>query len=213
MKKYRDFLILIILTMGSQATIYFLIKCFISDYNVITSIINFPFIKQFVYFYDSWYPFIILVAFIIFKHDSKQFNLLIATMLITALLGQITFIIYPSMIIRPEIEVNNITDWILDFTYKADTPAINCLPSMHCIYCFITSYYIATTKNINIKSKILILTYSLLIVFSTLFIKQHVVEDVILALIYTVIGILIVAKYEEKINKLINKITKTQKKK
>lgn len=212
MKKYRDFFILIILTMGSQAAIYFLIKCFISDFNVITSVINFPFIKQFVYFYDSWYPFIILVAYIIFKHDSKQFNLLIATMLITALLGQITFIVYPSMIIRPEIEVKNITDWILDFTYKADTPAINCLPSMHCVYCFITSYYIATTKSINLKSKILILTYSLLIVFSTLFIKQHIVEDVILALIYTIIGIVIVIMNKEKINKLMN-IIKTQKKK
>ena len=206
MKKYRDFLILIILTMGTQAVIYFLIKCFINDYNLINSIVDFPFIKQFVYFYDSWYPFIILNAFIIFKHDSKQFNLLIATMLITALIGQITFVVYPSMILRPSIEVKNITDWILDFTYKADTPAINCLPSMHCVYCFITSYYIATTKNINIKNKLLIITYSLIIVLSTLFIKQHVIEDVILALIYTIIGILIVYKNKNKINNLMNKL-------
>ncbi len=191
--------------MGSQAAIYFLIKCIISDYNVITSVINFPFIKQFVYFYDSWYPFIILSAFIIFKHDSKQFNLLIATMLVTAFIGQITFVVYPSMIIRPSIEVKNITDWILNFTYKADTPAINCLPSMHCVYCFIISYYIATTKNINIKSKSLIITYSILIVFSTLFIRQHVVEDVILALIYTIVGIIIIHKNKERINNLINK--------
>lgn len=206
MKKYKDYLILIIFTMGTQALIYFLIKTFQSDFHIITSFINVPLVKQFVYFYDSWYPFIILNTFLIFKYNRKSFYYLIVTMLITAFISQLTFIIYPSMIIRPDIVVNNLTDKLLDFTYKTDTPAVNCLPSMHCIYCFITSYYIVRYKNIKNKYKSLIVIYSLLIVLSTLFIKQHIIEDVILSIIYTTISILIVHFNKDKIIRLFNKL-------
>ena len=50
MEKYKNYLILIILTMGSQTLLYYSIKLIISDYNVINSIINVPLIKYFVYF-------------------------------------------------------------------------------------------------------------------------------------------------------------------
>ena len=210
MKKYKSFIIIILFTMGLQAIIYFLTKYFISDYNIISSVINVPLVKYFIYFYDSWYPFIIINAFIIYKYDNKnntdKFNYLIVTMLISALLSHLTFIIYPSMVIRPTIEVKGITDWILYITYKSDTPAVNCLPSMHCVYCFVTSFYILECKNMNIKKRFLIVGYLVLIVLSTLFIKQHIIEDIILSLIYTTIAIVIVYFNKERINKLFNKI-------
>ena len=118
-------------------------------------------------------------------------------MLLTALMAQITFIIYPSMVVRPDIEVHSLTDWLINFTYKGDNPPVNCLPSMHCVYCFITSYYILKCK--NLKNKWLVVGYSMLIVLSTMFVKQHVVEDVLLALIYTVFAILIVHVNKDRI--------------
>ena len=206
MKKYKDYLILTIFTMGSQALLYFLIKVFISDYNILKTIINVPLVKPFIFIYNSWYPFIILNTFIIYKNDKKMFKYLITTMLITAFFAHITFIVYPSEIIRPEIVVNNFTDWFINFTYKADTPAINCLPSMHCAYCFITSYYILKCKKINFKSKFLIVSYSFLIVLSTLFTKQHIIEDAALALVYTSIAVLIVSISKERIINFFKKI-------
>lgn len=133
MKKYEKYLITIIITMGSQALIYFLIKNFINDYNIINSFIDIPLVKPFVYFYDSWYPFIILSTFLVYKYDRINFKYLIASMILSTFIAHVTFIIYPSMVIRPTIEVNNLTDWLLDFTYKTDTPAVNCLPSVHAI--------------------------------------------------------------------------------
>lgn len=192
--------------MLSQALVYFIIKNFLSEYHIISSIIETPFIKYFVYFYDSWYPFILINTFIIYKSDIKLFYTLIATMLIGALLSHITFLIYPSMVVRPIIEVNSFTDFILDFTYKADTPPVNCLPSMHCVYCFVTSYYIVKCNNININKRLAIITFSLLIVLSTLFIKQHIIEDILLSLIYTIIAILLVHHNKEKIITLFDKI-------
>ena len=192
MKKYKDFLLLIIFTMGSQAVIYFLINLFIHNFNLLTSMIEVPLIKPFIFIYDSWYPFIFIVALIIYKYNRKTFYLMILVMLITALLAQITFVIYPSILERPTIEVNNVADWLLDFTYKCDTPAINCLPSMHCMYCFIIIYFINGCKKIDIKKRIAIIGYSFIIILSTLFTKQHILEDAILAFIYTIPTILLV---------------------
>ena len=192
MKKYIKFLNLIIFTMGSQALLYYLIKLFVSDFNVIHSIIDIPLIKPFILFYDSWYPFIILSTYIVYKYDQKQFNYMISAMLIGALLAQITFILFPSMIIRPEIEINNIFDLMINLTYKSDNPPVNCFPSMHWVYCFVTSYYILRCKKLKPKYKLLITIFSLLIVLSTVFIKQHIVEDIALAFIYTVMAIIIV---------------------
>ena len=126
-------------------------------------------------------------------------------MILGAIFGQITFILYPSMVIRPDIEVKTITDWLIDFTYRSDTPAVNCLPSIHCVYCFVTSYYIIQSKQLKNK-RIPIVIYSLLIVLSTVFVKQHIVEDIVLALIYTAIAIIIVKMNKDRIIKIFNKL-------
>ena len=206
MKKYYRYLKLIIITMGTQALIYFLIKFFIKDYNAISSFLNVPLIKPFVFFYDSWYPFIIMNTFLVFKSGGKTFNYLIITMLLVAFVSQITFLVYPTILSRPNIEVNNIIDWLLDFTYKSDTPAVNCLPSMHCNYCFVTSYYILQSSNLKKRNKVFILAYSFMIVLSTLFIKQHIIEDVILAFIYSSLVITLVHFNKKNIDKLFDKL-------
>ena len=197
MKKYRSYLILIIFTMGTQALLYYLIKFFYNDYHIINSFIKIPLVKPFIYFYDSWYPFIILNSFLVYRYDRNLFKYLIVAMLTSAFLAQLTFIIYPSEIVRPSIEVKTITDWLIDFTYKSDNPPVNCLPSMHCVYCFLTSFYIFKCK--NLKYRYLLIGYSFLIVLSTVFIKQHVIEDIILAFIYVVIAIIMVNLNKERI--------------
>ena len=77
---------------------------------------------------------------------------------------------------------------------------------MHCVYCFVTSFYILKCNKINIKYRSLIVTISMLIVLSTLLIKQHIIEDVILSLIYTTIVIIIVYLNRKNIDKLFKKI-------
>ena len=203
MKKYKKYIIVVVLVMGMQGLSYFLIKNFINDYHIITSFVDVPLIKYFIYFYDLWYPFIVLNTFIIYKYDRKLFSMLIATMLIATVMAHLTFIIYPSMVLRPDVNVTGITSWLLDFTYRTDTPAINCLPSMHCIYCFVTSYYIIKCKNMSIKKRLPVVTFSALIVLSTIFIKQHILEDVILAFIYVVIAIIVVHILRNKITKYV----------
>lgn len=196
--KYIKFIILTTIVLGIQSLLYFSSKLFINNYHIINSFIEFPLIKIFVYPYNLWYPFIILNMFIIYKYDKNKFGPLITTMLITTIMANITFILYPSMMIRPKIEVTNFTTWLLDYTYRIDTPAVNCLPSMHCMFCFITSYYILACKNIKINKKIPIILFSFIIILSTIFIKQHIIEDAILALIYTTLAVIIVKTINKK---------------
>lgn len=195
MKKYKDFFKSILIVLVMQTITYYLIKILINDYNLINSVINFPFIKQFVYFYDSWYPFVFLASFIIYKHNKTLYYKMINTLVISTLLANITFIVYPTIIERPNIEINNLTDFVLYTTYKSDTPAVNCLPSIHCLFCFILIYY---TYNLKTNYKFIIITYFILIILSTLFIHQHIIEDAILSLIYSVISIVIIKLYFNK---------------
>ncbi len=201
MKKYSSFIKSISIVLLVQATIYFVIKFFMNNFNVINSFINIPYIKYFVYFYDSWYPFIILNSFIIYKHDIDNYKKLIFTMISGAFLSHITFLIYPTMIIRENINVKTLTDLLVFITYKTDTPAVNCLPSLHCLFCFISMYYTFISNKIKNKYKFLIIIYLMLIILSTVFIRQHIIEDVILSLIYTVIVIFIVKKFNKFFNK------------
>ena len=206
MKKYRNFIIIVAFVLSMQSLTYFLTKNLISNYNVITSIIDVPLIKSFVYFYNIWYPFVIICSFLIYKDDKDLFSLFMFNLIISTIMAHITFFIYPSIVIRPDIKVTDLTSWIVDFTYKADTPAVNCLPSIHCLYCFATNYYSIKCNSISKRNKIFITIFSSLIVLSTLFIKQHIIEDVILALIYTIISITIIYINKNRIIKLFNKI-------
>ena len=208
MKKYKDYIILLIITMGLQAVVYYLVKAFEVNFYVMETMVELPFIKQFVYFYDIWYPFIILNTFLIYKFNRKDFKYLITVMLLAGLLSHITFIIYPTMVLRPEINIKGLSDLVLYITYKLDTPAVNCLPSMHCVYCFATSFFILRSKEIKPKYRTLIVTISMLIVLSTMFIRQHIIEDALLALVYTAFVATIVLVNSGLVDKVYHKFYK-----
>lgn len=201
-KKNKEFFKSIGVVLISEALIYFLIKNFIHDYNNISTLgIEFPLIKEFIYIYNSWYPFVFITAFIGYRKDKELYKKLIFAMIIGIILSQLTFIIYPTIVIRPEIEVKNLTDYILYLTYYFDTPAVNCLPSVHCLLCFISMYYITINKNLKNKIKIPIIIYFILIVLSTFFTQQHLLIDAILAFIYTIISIIIVHIFYPKLKR------------
>ena len=206
MKKYKEYLKSIIIVMGTNGFVYFLIKLALSNYNVLNSFLDVPLIKSFVFFYDSWYPFVILAAFFIYLHDHETYYKLIFSIIISAILSYITFVIYPTMVIRPDIEVKTVVDWLLDFTYRTDSPAINCFPSLHSIFCLLISYYIYKCQNMKKTYKIGIIIYSTLIVLSTVFIKQHIVEDVICSIIYVIIALVLVHYFSDKLKKLLKYI-------
>lgn len=201
-KDNKEFIKSILIVLITEAFLYFIIKNFIHDYNTISTLkFEFPLIKEFVYIYNSWYPFVFITAFIIYKKDKNLYKKFIFTMIIGVLMSHITFLIYPTIVIRPEIEVKTLTDLVLYLTYYFDSPAVNCLPSIHCLLCFISIYYVSLNKNLKTKIKLPIIIYFILIILSTLFTKQHLLIDALLALVYTIISIILVHIFFPKLKR------------
>jgi membrane-associated phospholipid phosphatase len=174
---------LIVFLLGLQAFLYFATKNFNSSFHLIGSSLDYkiPFIKYFIYFYNSWYPFLVFVWVLIFYFDrDKCINFLVAGFL-SIIIGNFIFLIYPTIVLRPDVVVNDFASLVVSITYKVDVP-VNCMPSMHCIFCFIPIFCLINSKIKN-RYKVPICLYFVLIIFSTLFVKQHVIIDVISAFI------------------------------
>ena len=107
------------------------------------------------------------------------------------------------MMIRPDIPTN--LDWLtynfLKITYMVDTPALDSLPSIHCLFCFQTAYTFITSKNIILKKKIIILVMALLISISTVLVKEHYAYDILAALIVFIIANIITYLLSKKCKK------------
>lgn len=175
-----------------QSILYFVAKLLSNNYHLITSNIDnkIPFISWFVYFYVAWYLFLILVPIILNKYDEdkrKKYNLLLS---IGASICFLIYIIYPTYIIRADVEVNSLSSLIVSIIYYLDTPGLNCFPSLHILICIIWIYLFSNFK--NKKYKYLMIIFSALVILSTLFIKQHVIYDGIGSLIVFLISLIII---------------------
>ena len=191
-KKDDKKILLIPLLVVFQSSLYFLCKLGPFKPNLIGSSwdLKLPFIPVFIYFYVSWYLLLFLIPYIFYKNDRESFYKYATCSIICTVIASIIFIFYPTTILRNDIEVTGITSFIINFIYKADTPILNCFPSMHCVLCFLFMFNIP--KNINKIYKVFIWFISLMIILSTLFVKQHVIIDVVSAFVICLIVYLVV---------------------
>ena len=196
MKKYRFYFIATFSIFAGSALLYFLVKLIIPEYNLIGAPIDnlIPFVPVFIYLYMIWYPFEILSLFFIFKYNKDTYLKTIITLAVSLLIAQIIFLIYPTTINRPIIEsYNNLTEFIVYLTYKSDTP-VNCFPSIHCIICFHLIYCTLSSSKLPKKYFYTIIIINILIIISTLLVKQHVLYDVIGSLLISSISYYLISK-------------------
>lgn len=196
LNKYKFFLISTGSIFVINAFIYFFIKLFITEYNLIGSTLDnyIPFIPSFIYFYMMWYPFEIFSLYYIYKKDKNNYIKTLAVLIISLIIMYIIFIIYPTMVDRPEVNsFNSLTTLLLYIAFKSDTP-VNCFPSGHCIICFVMIFSFIKSKNITFKNKIIFIVINILIILSTLFVKQHVIYDVIGSFILTITSFYLIYK-------------------
>lgn len=189
-KSYTGYLKAILIvgaTILFQVLIYFITKIFQGSPHMLNSKLDnaFPYIAEFVYFYIIWYLLLFIVPILLYKKDKRNFKIYILTYFVSIILAGIIFIVYPTGIVRPDINTNNLSNILVGLLYRMDTPAINCLPSIHCIMAFLFMLSIISSKNINKKFKWTISIVSIIIIWSTLFIKQHVIYDVLASLVIT----------------------------
>ena len=202
MKKIIDIKFYFITALGLltfSAFFYFFVKLFEGEPTLIGSSLDnyIPFLPIFIYIYNIWYPFNILSLYFIFKDNVNIYIKTIISLVFCFIISNSIFIIYPTTVNRPVINsYNNLTEFITYITFKIDTPATRCFPSNHCILCFIIIFSVLAIKNMTKWKKRIIVTTNILIVLSTLFVKQHVVYDIIGSLVITLICFYILSRFK-----------------
>ncbi len=184
MKKYIPLIRGFIVYFAIQCIAFFGTKLFQGEPHLIHSILDdkIPYLPIFVVFYCLWFIFLFLVPFLLFKKkDYEKLNHLFWALLISIILSNIFFLIYPSTVIRADIPYNNIFDYLVRIIYFFDNPPVNCFPSMHCWFAFLFIFSTFNNKNFTKPAQLFFLISNIAICLSTLFIKQHSVLDLLLA--------------------------------
>lgn len=101
----------------------------------------------------------------------------------------VLFVTVPATNVRPEIEGNGFTVFLMRIMYTIDTPT-NLFPSAHCFVAWMATRYIFECKKIRLKYLVYPLCFigSVLVFLSTLHTKQHVLWDVLSGIAVAEIG-------------------------
>ena len=168
-----------------QAACYWTIKLFQSDYNTFDFWIDndIPFVPAFVYVYNLFYPYTLVCFYLLYRADREKYTRTLIAGIISVLACYAVYLVYPTVMVRPDASsLGGITGRFLAFTYAMDEPAVNCCPSIHCLFAFLVMGSGFFSDKIKKSLKVVFFAGSLLIVFSTFFIKQHYVLDAVTAL-------------------------------
>ena len=180
-KENKSRVIIIVLMFLFETLMYFIAKIFEGTPIYLNNHIDdmIPFIPYFVIFYFLWYIFLFLIPLLILKYDKKVFDKYILVSVVYTLLEVIIFILLPTTMNRADFIVNNMSTFLVDLAYKVDYPVRNLFPSAHCAFALLFIMATLDLKKLNIKYKLLIIISSILIILSTVFVKQHVIVDFI----------------------------------
>lgn len=193
-KKFWFPAILSLMIVTYQAIAYFLAKFTPIEAHLVGNQIDYaiPFLPIFIVPYILWYLFLIVVPCILYDQDKKTFYWYSVANFLVDTIATIIFICYPTLLIRPEIEVSGIFTWLVSLIYWGDTPALNCFPSIHCASCFVSIFIMLQSNKIKKRCRFTTSIFAFIIIVSTVFIKQHVIIDVIGAFVLALMVVIIV---------------------
>ncbi|MGL5378554.1 phosphatase PAP2 family protein [Clostridium sp.] len=154
-----------------------------------------PFESGFVIPYLYWYIYIFLGLIFILSKDREGYIRTFIKIILGMCICYVIFYIFPTEINRPVIEGSSILDKLLQIVYSSDRP-FNCFPSIHVLNTYLIMRN--TKKVYNKRFFIYTQAIGVLIIFSTLFIKQHFVLDIIAAILIGEIMIFLVKKIDKK---------------
>ena len=140
-----------------------------------------PLIPQFIWPYMLCYIFPFLPLLVV--KDWHRFNLALLSVILANLSGFILYFIFPIAFPRPELG-QSLSEHLLSFLYKIDFyPGANKLPSLHVTFTWIV-YFACRGQRLNKFGQTIVFFLAVLITLSALFVKQHVIADVVVGLFW-----------------------------
>lgn len=173
--------------------IFVLEEKLITDYHIIGIALDkkIPFIEWFFFPYYIWFPYVGIVMVLLFFRDKQTFLKTLCFLYLGMTVFLIVNVAYPNGLdLRPtEFAHDNIAVRLARNMYETDTPT-NVLPSIHVyntIGIQLGTFF--SRKGIRTKAgRVFIILFGVLIICSTVFVKQHSVIDVAAALLLGVVS-------------------------
>ncbi len=134
-----------------------------------------PFVPHFIVPYLLIFP-LVVVPFALAWGDPKKLRKVAYAFLLATVIGEIIFIVFPTTMVRPQLQPGDIFTELVIHTYSVDSPPKNCFPSFH-----VTVSTLATLLCMKLSKRVGLATLPLtvLIILATVFIKQHYVVDIL----------------------------------
>ncbi|WP_459931530.1 phosphatase PAP2 family protein [Desulfosporosinus burensis] len=136
-----------------------------------------PFVKYFALPYIVWYPFVMITLLWLMKRQPRLYVTTLISCLMGLVLSYCFFILAQTTTPRPPLDAHDLFTGIVLYIYLADKP-YNSFPSIHVLISFVL---FRACSRLNIQAPIFTASVrglAVIIILSTLFIKQHTLLDV-----------------------------------
>lgn len=150
-----------------------------------------PFNRLFVIPYVVWYGYVVIFIFLLCVLHKEAYYKLITTISVGMLLCYVVYYFYPTHVPRPVVVGDDLLSNLVLSIYANDNP-YNCMPSIHVLNTLLVAMFVSAEEKFHKVIKIVSAVIAVLIILSTMFIKQHYFVDVISATILAYILFFIV---------------------
>jgi membrane-associated phospholipid phosphatase len=137
-----------------------------------------PFMEIFVVPYLLWYAFIFLMFVYLCVFDRAIYYRTLISFCTGMICCYVVYYFFQTTVPRPDVTGNGFITDMVNYVYSADQP-FNCFPSIHVLTSYLMILAIRHSKLWTIKKDLLVSAISYCIIFSTLFLKQHVILDAV----------------------------------
>ncbi len=165
-----------------------------------------PLISWFVYFYYLTFPLGFITFFYLAYKDKKNLYNMFLTLCISFAISGVIYFFGQTEFVKPDFEPVTFTDKLVVMTWGAVNP-INCFPSQHCFMAFAMLIACFMGKKMNIFYRLFTSFCAIMIILSTVFIRQHYILDIVASfdIMLAVWAVVYVCKFGEKMVKRYDK--------
>lgn len=164
-----------------------------------------PFVNTFILPYVTWYGFIYAVLVYLYFKDKETYLKTLLTYEICILISFIIYSLFQTTVPRPVLSGNDFLTNIVRWVYESDNP-FNCFPSTHSFSSYVIFEGVSQSKIKNKLIRFVISSMCILVMISTIFVKQHAILDLLGAIILGDVVCKIVFKFNlEKLKEWKNK--------
>lgn len=144
-----------------------------------------PVVTPFILVYHSWFPFLLLNLYRLYRKDRGQFRRFASHLFLGQWAAYITFIFFQTDVTRALELGNSIFDKLVQLTYIVDNHYAG-FPSVHALTTAALIINVVASKQ-SVPYKIFATFYGILIMASILLVKQHVFWDLPGGIVYALL--------------------------